>query len=462
MERPTPEQVLAWIGAAGAPWFPSRHADASGVPRDALDPPLNELRAAELVRVVDWIRGVGQGYALTADGEAAATGKPRPIEPPPANDPLPDDPPDVPPVVTPALVYANLLWYFVGVVAAGRLGLGIKSFLADGDRSVAMRLGAVAPNELLAGEWWRLGTSCFVHGSIWHVLVNVVSLVMVGAVAEHLWGRWRTFLLYLVSGFAGSCLAMGLRPMDPNTHYSVTLVGASGALCGLAMAVFAWVIVNLRRLEPAVAADLLRRLGFGILLSLAVSLLPGVSWESHLGGAAAGFVLAILLHESQTRSGWRRAGAILTTAALPAACALGLLLAMKHAPSWAPYRVPPPVPVRPDPWPYLESLRPEAVKPRTDAAGLLLITNPKNWNPERAQSVRKGIGELWIQTVEALKRLEEPDSDPKAKAFAEARRQSLSKLLSWLDEKRLPTVAEWDEFGRLTADANRLWADLKK
>ena len=73
---PTPEQVLGWIAASpGTPWFPAEYSRTFGIPRDHLDRPLNELRAAELVRVIDWVRGVGQGYALTAEGETALKGR---------------------------------------------------------------------------------------------------------------------------------------------------------------------------------------------------------------------------------------------------------------------------------------------------------------------------------------------------------------------------------------------------
>ncbi|HEY2909616.1 MAG TPA: hypothetical protein VGI99_05185, partial [Gemmataceae bacterium] len=70
--RPTPEQVLGWIAASTATaWYPSRFSAAAGISRESLDEPLGELRGAELIRIVDWVRGVGQGYAITPDGKAA-------------------------------------------------------------------------------------------------------------------------------------------------------------------------------------------------------------------------------------------------------------------------------------------------------------------------------------------------------------------------------------------------------
>lgn len=467
---PTPEQVLRWIAASAETWFPGRYATASGVPRDTLDPPLNELRAAELVRVVDWVRGLGQGYALTPDGEAAVRGKPRPPEPsaPPVAVPAPEPVvAEQPPIVTPALVYANLLWYFVGLVIVSRQGRSLKAFLLEGDGEVLIRLGAVRAPELLAGEWWRLATCCFVHGTIWHLLVNVASLVMVGAVAEHLWGRSRTFIIYLVSGFAGSCLAMGLRPLDPTGHFPLLLVGASGALCGLALAVLAWVLLRYRQLDRDVAVDLLRRLGFGIMLSLAVSLLPGVSWEAHLGGAVAGFAAAVLVHVIHIRSGWQRAVAIVLVAMMPAACMGGLLLAIRHSAVWQPFRAAAPPQVLPDPQPHLDAIQPEKVKPAVFAATSLLMTDPKKWKPERVKDVRDDVSALWNHAVEASRMLAEPSGDPvldakraRVKVFADLRVKSLGLLLGMIDGKAMPKVEAWQEWGKQNGAANRLWGEL--
>ncbi|HJT75907.1 MAG TPA: hypothetical protein VJ739_01790, partial [Gemmataceae bacterium] len=64
------EQILRRCAeAAPHPWYPRAYAEAAGVPRDALDAPLERLRLRGLVRLTEWQAGDGQGYALTPEGE---------------------------------------------------------------------------------------------------------------------------------------------------------------------------------------------------------------------------------------------------------------------------------------------------------------------------------------------------------------------------------------------------------
>ena len=146
---------------------------------------------------------------------------------------------------------------------------------------------------------------------------------------------------------------MGLHPLDSTGRVAVTLVGASGAIWGLATSVVAWLLLFHKRLRPDLVKDLSRRLALGFALSIAVSFLPGVSWEAHLGGAVAGFVAAILLNAVRFGHRVRRVLAIVLVAMLPALCVGGLLLVIKSSANWEPLRnatvSAPPA----DPYPYL-------------------------------------------------------------------------------------------------------------
>ncbi len=347
---PTPALVLRWVAAAGdAPWFPSRHAAEHAVPRDALDEPLAALRDAGLVRVRDWVKGLGQGYAITPDGadcagDAAKLARllahPRgEIEPERA--PTPFERGEAarealltprPPVAVPALIVANVFWFLIGLVIAVNAGRSGNAYLATGDPGLLERLGAVSGFGLLRGEAWRLLTCAFVHNGVLHLLLNMYALASVGGVTESIWGLRRFVVLYLASAVGAGCLAMAVHP-------AALAAGASGAFWGLMCSLLAWLWLNRQHLPPDTVARWLRQLGILFAISFAVSFAPGVSWAGHFGGGLVGFAVGSLFVVAQRR---RRAGrwiALALTGALVAACLAGLVVQSRRSHEWLQVRL---------------------------------------------------------------------------------------------------------------------------
>ena len=69
------------------------------------------------------------------------------------------------------------------------------------------------------GDWWRLITATFLHGSIIRLGMNMLVLWLIGPPVEEYFGHARYLLLYLVSGLAGSAgaliLSADIRPSGP-------------------------------------------------------------------------------------------------------------------------------------------------------------------------------------------------------------------------------------------------------
>jgi rhomboid protease GluP len=101
---------------------------------------------------------------------------------------------------------------------------GMFDFLSpSGDALI--RLGMTGRIFLLAGQWWTLCTACFLHGSILHILFNMVIMRRYLPMVADLYGNVRAFVIYMVAGIAGFLLSAIL-----GLHGSV---GASGAIFGL-------------------------------------------------------------------------------------------------------------------------------------------------------------------------------------------------------------------------------------
>jgi rhomboid protease GluP len=515
---PTADTVLLAIAATEGAWFPARFAEATGVPRDSLDEPLAELRLAGLVRVAEWVRGVGQGYALTPEGKATATdpaalerlkraSRAAPEQPPKLaagaaegatgteeTDEEKDDTRETelvlnPPIVVPALLMANVLWFSVCAVWSIRWGLTPSRALSESHPEVLHRFGAVSGMDLLAGEWWRLLSSCFVHIGALHLIGNMFALAMMGPLAELLWGRGRLLLIYIISGLAGSALAMALRPDS-------LLAGASGAIWGIQMSLFAWLFTFRRHLPPELASDWFRRLSVVFVLSAGVSFLPNVSWEGHLGGGVAGFLTAGLLNAARFGDRSRRLTAWFLLILLPLLCVGGLVGAMdaKGMPGWQHLRQriareqeareelerlrklreaqaefnKAQTEFNKEVAPRVAQLASEAVKPVEGEVGVLLALTKRS--PERVAQARakvealKGVADTAVQfATRTPTSSEEFDRHrERARAFAAARAKSFELLLGLLalDAPVAPTAEPWRAWQAARAEADRLWTEL--
>lgn len=136
-------------------------------------------------------------------------------------------------------------------------------------------------------EPWRVITSMFAHASFFHILFNMYALYLFGTQLEHLLGRARFLILYFLSGLGGSAAVMVLSP-------ATAVLGASGAIFGL----FAAYFVITRRLGGN-ATQLLIVIGLNFALGF---LLPGISWQAHLGGAIVGALVALVLVSTRRRT----------------------------------------------------------------------------------------------------------------------------------------------------------------
>lgn len=497
----TAERLLHIIAHSQQPWFPAEYATQTGIDRDALDEPLMQLRCAELIQVIDWVRGVGQGYEITDEGRRAvadpavlqrarqtwqqATAAPMP-RPGPA-DPVNTTGQPVPvvdeaglnfraPLVVPMLLLANVVWFLVGVVLSIRRGWTVWRSFTEGHPDVLHELGAVTGSDLLHGEWWRLLTCCFVHIGALHLIANMLALAMMGPLAELLWGRHRLLLIYVIAGWSGSVLAMLVQPES-------LLAGASGAIWGILMSLFVWLYSYRRSLPGDLVADWFRRLVIVFVLSAGVSFLPGISWEGHLGGGLAGFLTAGLLTTARSGDRPRQISAWLLLALIPVLAVAALAAAM-DAPGMAawqqlrerlahrdnlPTRIHNNAKLREiehtyntEVAPRLAELSPTRLKPEEAKIGMLLL---RKRSPEKIAAAEAQV-KNWKALAEAILQYtpREPTGIPpfddqcaRIHAFAHARLKSFDLLLSLLTSPEPPSATQWDAWRAHQRTADQLW-----
>ena len=166
-------------------------------------------------------------------------------------------------------------------ITLGLIAVNVVVYLLQSaDPSLTYRYGLL-PLAVEAGQYERLLTSTFLHGGLLHLAFNMLALYIVGAPLERVLGTGRYLTIYLASALGGSLLAMLLSPPD-------TLgVGASGAVFGLFGA-----LIVLRDRVGAEAGGVVTLIGINLVISF---LVPGISWQAHLGGLLTGVVVAFLV-----------------------------------------------------------------------------------------------------------------------------------------------------------------------
>jgi membrane associated rhomboid family serine protease len=80
-------------------------------------------------------------------------------------------------------------------------------------------------NVFILGRWWTIFTAIFVHGSILHLLGNMVFLLLFGRALESYIGAQKLLAVFFIGGSLSMLLSIFYYPPD------LPCVGASGAIC---------------------------------------------------------------------------------------------------------------------------------------------------------------------------------------------------------------------------------------
>jgi membrane associated rhomboid family serine protease len=137
---------------------------------------------------------------------------------------------------------------------------------------------------------WQLVTYLFLHGSITHILFNMLALYFFGTPLERDWGTRRFLRYYFLCGVGAALCDVFLNALWG--HWLVRTIGASGAIYGLLLAfgvLYPNQTVFLYFLFPLRAKYMVMIVGAIAFLSAAADAGSNVSHIAHLGGMAFGF-----------------------------------------------------------------------------------------------------------------------------------------------------------------------------
>ncbi len=205
------------------------------------------------------------------------------------------------PRYTTLLLFANFVLFALSLFAATRAGAGVGLF-GGIPAPILVALGA-RDYHVLAGEYWRLVTAVFLHGSIIHLAFNSLVLFDLGPAVEEMYGAPRFLVLYLVTGIASSLASLWWHPFS-------IMVGCSGSLFGLIGVMIAYGYRHRTALGQHIKSMYVRWAIYGLIFGL---VFPGIDNAAHVGGLIAGVAFGMLFSDTPTFSrssilAWRVAG----------------------------------------------------------------------------------------------------------------------------------------------------------
>jgi len=190
----------------------------------------------------------------------------------------------------PLVVGASSVLYLLSLVASGS-GLRVMSGgfnILSPSASALIVFGASGGYPVFGlGSWWTVLSATWLHGSLLHILFNMMWVRDIGPSTADVIGPARTVIIYVFSGVCGfllSALASQYLPPLPLLRGAQITVGASASIFGLLGALVHYGRTSGSSLIHAQAKQ------WAVLLFVFGLVMPGIDNFAHAGGFLGGYV----------------------------------------------------------------------------------------------------------------------------------------------------------------------------
>lgn len=181
------------------------------------------------------------------------------------------------------------------------LTIGIEFFYKISFTESLINLGANVNFLVANGEVWRLLTAVFLHGSIIHLFINMYSLNNIGNEIEYVFGKWKLFWIFMLTGVAGNVLSFFLSIWNLNQGYidpqlfPHISVGASGAIFGLLGYLLGKKLNERKLMMEGKSLNIeMSSLITVVILNLFIGFtVPNIDNNAHIGGFVFGVLLSL-------------------------------------------------------------------------------------------------------------------------------------------------------------------------
>lgn len=185
--------------------------------------------------------------------------------------------------ITALFLILNLLVFIFMIIS----GLNIISPTS----SELLEIGGNRRLEVMNGSYWRLLTSVFIHGGLFHLAMNLFGLGLSGQLLEPILGKLKLTSTFILCGILASLASIFWNE-------NIVSVGASGAIFGWFGLISAFTVFRVYPPHMIGATRLLLGIYVGISLLLGF-FSGGIDNAAHLGGLLSGFLIGVVLIQLQ-------------------------------------------------------------------------------------------------------------------------------------------------------------------
>lgn len=186
------------------------------------------------------------------------------------------------------IIFVNVVFYIFSLLLNPGAILsnngGVFAFLSPSNKSLFL-LGATGTIPVFQfHHYWSLISASFLHGSILHIIFNMMALAQLGPFILQEFGLYRFLNIYILTGIAGFIVSLLFGV--PFT------IGASASLCGLIGA-----IIYYGKSRGGYYGQVIYKQAMGWVAGLVIFgvLISGINNWAHAGGLLSGLLLASLM-----------------------------------------------------------------------------------------------------------------------------------------------------------------------
>jgi len=179
------------------------------------------------------------------------------------------------------------------LASRGDIGMGGLFTLFSPSRQSLFLFGASGAIPVFdADRWWTVLSANFLHGSLLHILFNMMWIRQLAPPTAALYGPGRMVIIYTVAGVAGFALSSFAGAYLPNILFLRGGQFTVGASASIFVLLGALVYYGRRSGSSAVGRE---ALSYALMLGFFGFIMPGVDNYAHGGGFGGGYLAARLL-----------------------------------------------------------------------------------------------------------------------------------------------------------------------